>query len=192
MFRITRVAGLAVVIALFGIALVACGGDDDDDDGGSSGATGQTVTYGNFKFVDKGTAKAEGDEIELEADSYYFEPTFIQADAGKKVSFEIENESNTVHNFTVKSLGIDMDIPAGGKTTVEVTFPASGAVVFECKYHTGQGMNGELLAGDAKPGAPSVDAAPGSGSSGGSGASATATTPASSSSGYDSGGYAGY
>src|SRR5581483_10544829 len=51
----------------------------------------------------------------------------------------------------VPGLAIDKDVPAKSKVTVDVTFAQSGAMLFRCKYHAGQGMNGELLTGDATP-----------------------------------------
>jgi hypothetical protein len=42
-----------------------------------------------------------------------------------------------------------MDLPPKGKVTVEVIFPASGAVRFFCKFHEALGMHGALRVGDA-------------------------------------------
>jgi plastocyanin len=40
-------------------------------------------------------------EVNLEADDYYFEPTFLQGTPGQKLKVEIENESGTRHNFSI-------------------------------------------------------------------------------------------
>jgi plastocyanin len=90
-------------------------------------------------------------EVDLEADEYYFEPAFLRGTPGQKLKLEIENESNTLHSFTIPEQKVDMDIPPKGKIVVEVTFPQSGLVGFFCKFHSALGMNGELLTGDAKP-----------------------------------------
>jgi plastocyanin len=90
-------------------------------------------------------------EVDLEADEYYFEPAFLRGTPGQKLKLEIENESNTLHSFTIPEQKLDMDIPPKGKIVVEVTFPQSGLVGFFCKFHSALGMNGELLTGDAKP-----------------------------------------
>jgi plastocyanin len=90
-------------------------------------------------------------ELDLEADEYYFEPAFLRGAPGQKLKLEIENESNTLHNFTIPEQNLDMDIPPKGKVVVEVIFPPSGVVRFFCKFHSGLGMEGELLTGDAKP-----------------------------------------
>ena len=148
---------LSAVFALAALAVFAAACGDDDDGGGQR-------TIGNLSFNDHGTADAKGkDELELEADSFYFGPTFVRANAGQKLELEIENESGDLHNISIQSLGIDTDIPAKGKVTVEVTFPDSGVALFFCKYHAGSGMRGELLVGDAAPAA--VQAASGTGES---------------------------
>jgi plastocyanin len=138
---------LPVVIALCALTLFAAACGDDDDGGGQR-------TIGNLAFNDHGTSDAKGkDELEFEADSFYFSPTFVRGNAAQKLKLEIENESGDLHNLSIESLGIDTDIPARGKVTVEVTFPDSGVALFFCKYHANSGMRGELLVGDASPAA---------------------------------------
>ena len=88
-------------------------------------------------------------ELHLEADEYYFAPAFLRGTPGQKLKLEIENESATLHNFTIAEQHLDIDIPPKGKAIVEVTFPQSGAVHFFCKFHSALGMAGDLLAGDA-------------------------------------------
>ena len=90
-------------------------------------------------------------ELHLEADEYYFEPAFLQGTPGQKLKLEIENESATLHSFTIPEQNLDLNIPPKGKVVVEVTFPPSGMVRFFCKFHAALGMDGELLTGDAKP-----------------------------------------
>lgn len=91
------------------------------------------------------------EEVNLEADEYYFEPAFLRGTPGQKLKLEIENESSTLHSFTIPEQSLDMDIPPKGKVVVEVTFPPSGVVRFFCRFHSELGMDGELLTGDAKP-----------------------------------------
>jgi len=90
-------------------------------------------------------------ELHLEADEYYFEPAFLQETPGQKLKLEVENESSTLHSFTIPDQKLDMDIPPKAKVVVEVTFPPSGMVRFFCKFHAALGMDGELLTGDANP-----------------------------------------
>jgi plastocyanin len=113
---------------------------------------GRSITLGDLTFSDRGTKDVKGKgALDLEADNYYFEPTFLRGTPGQKLKLEIENDSGTLHNFSIPEQNIDVDIPRKGKVVVEVTFPSSGAVRYFCKFHSARGMNGELLAGDAKP-----------------------------------------
>jgi plastocyanin len=86
--------------------------------------------------------------IELEADEYYFKPTFLQGTPGQRLKLEIENESGTLHNISLPEQSLDMDIPPKGTVTVEVVFPASGTLRFFCKFHEALGMHGALRVGD--------------------------------------------
>jgi plastocyanin len=113
---------------------------------------GKSITLGNLTFSDHGTKDVKGQaKLDLEADNYYFEPTFLRGTPGQKLKLEIENESSTLHNFSISEQHVDVNIPRKGKVVVEVTFPSSGVVRFFCKFHVSRGMNGELLTGDAKP-----------------------------------------
>jgi YVTN family beta-propeller protein len=112
----------------------------------------RSITLGDLTFADHGTTEVTGQaEMDLEADDYYFAPTFLRGAPGQTLTLEIENESGTLHNFSIPEQHIDTDIPPKGKVKVAVTIPPSGAVHFLCKFHTALGMNGELLAGDAAP-----------------------------------------
>ncbi len=154
---------LWILIALMGVAtlaLSACGGKK------SAAAETRTLQLGTTTVNAHGTKDvSKVATIDLEADSFYFDPTFLSGKPGQKLTIKVENDSTTLHNFSVKSLGIDSDVQPKGDSEIEVTFPDTGVLLFYCKYHTGQGMNGELLAGNAAPGAPAADTAAPSGSS---------------------------
>src|SRR5262249_15928553 len=114
--------------------------------------TAQAPTHGTMTISDHGTLAVKGHKaIELEADEYYFKPTFLQGEPGQRLTLEIENESGTLHNISLPEQHLDMDIPPKGKVMVEVVFPASGAVRFFCKFHEALGMHGALRVGDATP-----------------------------------------
>jgi plastocyanin len=84
-------------------------------------------------------------ELEFELDDNYFEPTVLEGKAGQKLTLKMFNEGEAVHNITLQAQGIDKDVKAGEKdVTVVLTFPQSGAVTFNCKYHLAQNMRGEL------------------------------------------------
>jgi plastocyanin len=136
-----------ILLALLVLLLVACRSGNEQE-----GEKGKEVKLGNTTFADHGTKDVKGkSEVELEADSFYFSPTFLRGTPGHKLTLEVENESSDLHNLSLPAQAMDQDLPAKGKMTIAVTFPQSGTVWFFCKYHTSQGMNGELLAGDAKP-----------------------------------------
>lgn len=153
-------AGRTVLAALMVGALLfaACGGDDDDATP-KAASGGGTKKLGNISFEDHGTTDAKGKaEIDLEADSFYFAPTFIRGNPGQQIKLNVENESSAKHNISITDAKIDTDVAAKAKASVTVTFPASGVLLFFCKYHADSGMNGELLSGNAEPQAVQVAA----------------------------------
>jgi YVTN family beta-propeller protein len=110
----------------------------------------KSITVGGVTYADHGTKDVRNrSKLELEADDYYFSPTFLRGTPGQKLTLLVENEANTLHNLSIPALGIDKDIPPKGKVQVDVTVPATGVLVFSCKFHGPLGMNGQLLAGDA-------------------------------------------
>ena len=115
--------------------------------------TAQAPTQGSVTISDHGTLAVKGkQEIELEADEYYFKPTFLQGTPGQRLKLEVENESGTLHNISLPEQHLDVDIPPKGKVMVDVVFPASGTVRFFCKFHEALGMHGALRVGDeARP-----------------------------------------
>jgi len=111
--------------------------------------TAQAPTHDTMTISDHGTLAVQGQtSIELEADEYYFKPTFLQGAPGQRLQLEIENESGTLHNISLPEQHLDMDIPPKGTVMVEVVFPASGTVRFFCKFHEALGMHGALRVGD--------------------------------------------
>jgi plastocyanin len=112
----------------------------------------KSVTLGGVAYADHGTKDVRNrSKLELEADDYYFSPTFLRGRPGQKLTLLVENEASTLHNISIPALGIDNDIPPKGKIQVDVTFPASGMLAVSCKFHGSLGMNGQLLTGDAGP-----------------------------------------
>ena len=112
----------------------------------------RSITLDGVTYADHGTKDVRNrSRLELEADDYYFSPTFLRGKPGQKLTLVVESEASTLHNISLPALGIDKDIPPKGKVQVDVTFPASGVLAFSCKFHGPLGMNGQLLAGDAAP-----------------------------------------
>jgi YVTN family beta-propeller protein len=118
----------------------------------SPSGKGKAVTLGGVAYADHGTKDVRKlSRLELEADDYYFSPTFLRGKPEQKLTLIVENEASTLHNISIPALGIDKDIPPKGKVQVEVIFPASGMLDVSCKFHGPLGMNGQLLTGAAGP-----------------------------------------
>src|SRR5437879_9368616 len=109
-----------------------------------------SITLGGVTYDNHGTKDVRNlSKLELEADDYYFSPTFLRGRPGQKLTLLVESEASTLHNISIPALGIDRNIPPKGKVEVNVTFPSSGVLAFFCKFHGALGMNGQLLTGDA-------------------------------------------
>ena len=113
------------------VGLVACGSDDPP------------VTL-EGKTNDHGT-KTAADELEVEADDVYFGPTYIRATAGQQFSIQLANEGSARHTFTSPALGVDLELEPGGRRTVTLKAPASGAAPFHCRFHQIEGMQGAVF-----------------------------------------------
>ena len=190
---------LVVAAMVLTLGLAACGSDDSN----SSTTTAKADTENSTaaapvqlpgKVTDKGTKDATGkSKLEVEADDFYFEPTFIKATPGQKLTLEIKNEGQASHTFTSTELGVDKELKPDETATLDITVPTADAVLFFCRFHQSSGMQGAVF---TKEGASVSDAGSSSGSggaggsgSGGSGGSTattakTATTTMSSSNGY--------
>ena len=115
----------------------ACGGDNKSSSAPVS-IPGKVNNHGTKDVKD-------GDTIEMEADDFYFGPTFIKGPAGAKITVDLENEGKAKHTFTIDDQKLDQELDAGAKATVSVTLPASGTLVYYCQFHQNQGMQGALF-----------------------------------------------
>jgi plastocyanin len=147
-----RLARLLVLLLVIGLVASACskkaqttgGASPSASESGGASGNGQ-ITIGSDKANNKGTASISGKEdFSVEVDDFYFKPTVLKGTAGQQIRLELENESSTLHNFTLADQNMDQDIQAGQKMEVTVKLPASGFLEFFCKYHKASGMVGEL------------------------------------------------
>jgi plastocyanin len=130
-----RRGSLLVVLLVLVLVATSCGGDEE----------GETTTIGGEPANDHGTEDVSGEtSIAFELDDFYFEPTVLQGEAGQTLTLEAENEGEVAHTFTSEELGVDQEVGPGEEAEIEVTFPDSGQVVFECRFHGSQGMRGAL------------------------------------------------
>jgi plastocyanin len=142
-------AALAVALAI-GLVATACAEQQQAGGGGGVGQEGgRTVTIAGQDAASHGSEDVTGtDEIELELDDFYFEPTVLEGEAGQTLTVSMFNEGDAPHTFTIDELQIDEELQPGDEgLTAEVTFPDSGALVFYCRFHVGGGMLGGLSAG---------------------------------------------
>jgi plastocyanin len=98
------------------------------------------------KVTNKGTASAKGGAIEIDADDFFFDATFIKAKKGTTVSVTVKNEGSAPHTFTADDGSFDEQVSPGDETTVEVTIRANGKpVAFHCDFHASSGMKGAFF-----------------------------------------------
>lgn len=139
---------LLVLLSVIAVLGAGCGSDSsdssqDDDLAPSDAAppvklTGTTNNHGIEDVTGKGDA-----EVEVELDDFYFGPTFVKAKAGQSLSFKLENEGSAPHTFTTAS-GIDEQLAPNEAKVVKVTVASSGVLVFYCRFHQSQGMQGAV------------------------------------------------
>ena len=151
MSTVGRSTTLALVAAL---VVGACGqeqptveqGQGGGGGGGGNGATGFDIQDAE----DHGAVDLSGQsETSLELDDFYFMPTVLIGEPGQTINIELENEGQAPHTFTTADGSVDEELQAGQRVEVDVTFPDSGALAFECRFHAGQGMIGALsVSGD--------------------------------------------
>jgi plastocyanin len=134
------------VLGLVAVLGAACG----DSKGGTASGTGTAgegeapVTLAS-KANNHGTADARSKtSLEVEADDYYFGPTYIHAKAGQSIKLELANEGKATHTFTTEDGKTDQELAPGAKKTVTVTAPATGLLVYYCRFHRGEGMQGAV------------------------------------------------
>lgn len=148
-----KALAVSAVILTAVLGLAACSSDDSKDSSSSStsGASKQTTAPVQLsgQVTNKGTkdisSAGASTELDLEADDFYFKPTFIKAAPGQNVEVRIENEGGATHTFTAPSVNVDQEVASGKGATVGITIPASGNVAFFCRFHRSSGMQGAFF-----------------------------------------------
>ena len=155
--RLTGALRGLVLVGALALALVACSSGNGDGPAEGAAPTGNenpTSAGGCAEAAgltgaveDRGTAKAPGGAVTLDASEFAFAPTCVEAAVGETLEVTVKNGGSALHNLSVESLGIDEDVQAGETITVDVALPDSGAVPFTCKYHVSNGMQGAFVIG---------------------------------------------
>jgi plastocyanin len=136
----------AIALILILAAATACGDEEGTSEEGASEA--RTSQIGGQTANNHGTEDVSGEtSVELELDDFYFEPTVLRGDAGQSLTLEAFNEGDQAHTFTSEDFGVGQELAPGDETSIDVTFPDSGQVVFICRFHDSQGMRGAIEVG---------------------------------------------
>lgn len=105
-------SGLIALVLLAGLG--ACGDDDDDDDAAPAGG-------------------GEASTVEVTAKNLAFDPTTAEVAAGE-VTFDITNEDDTDHTFTIDDADVDIQVAAGSSGSDTATLDA-GTYDWRCTIH---------------------------------------------------------
>jgi plastocyanin len=178
--RVATARGAIAIAIAFLLLAAACSGKSNsaskstDSTGSNSGSApvklaGQVTDHGTKDITSSGMSAT----VALEADDFYFSPTFIKATPGATVTVQLKNEGSMEHTFTAPTAGIDQTLQPDQAKTVTVRVPTSGSLAFYCRFHKSSGMQGAFFTAPA----------------GGTGAGTTATTPSTAASQGSSSGY---
>jgi plastocyanin len=97
----------------------------------------------------RGGGEGQGGVLAMGAGDFYFKPQEINARPGQPVTLRIVNEGKVPHTFTIKALGVDVELRPGEERTV--TFTPTGEGEFVCRFHEAQGMKGRVVAAAQAP-----------------------------------------
>ena len=143
-----RQRNLMIVAALAASLFVATACSSSSS---SSSAAGSSSTSTNSSSSQTSSSSAADvanvagkSTFEIDQANFSFTHSTIDGSAGQKITFTIKNMGSVPHTFTIDSMNIDVTVPPGSETTVDVTFPTSGTVDFYCKFHKSMGMTGTL------------------------------------------------
>jgi plastocyanin len=175
------------ILILFGalsIIAIGCGGGSSKTTASASsqqstagGSANQPVALPGTTN-DKGTQTASGNDINVELNDFYIEPTFIKATPGQSLTLHLKNAGQNAHTFTSASLNVDKELQPGETADVQVMMPQSGATEFHCRFHQGSGMQGAFFFNNG-------DTLVGAGTGGASGSSNSSSSSTSNNGGYN-------
>jgi plastocyanin len=113
---------LILFVAVFSLALAACGGG-----GGDSGPPPLNVTI-------------RGQDIK-------FDVTEIKAKVGQQINVTYINEGTLEHNFIIEGVVPEVKLQSGERTTFAFTPTAAGTLEYHCTVpgHLEAGMTGKVI-----------------------------------------------
>ena len=103
--------------------------------------------HGDAMMEDGDAMDKDGDAMVEDKDSpvvvlknFRSEPVQLQVEAGKKARFTVSSEG-AGHTFTIRSLDVDVVLPAGTTETIEFDVPeGTGEIQLVCRFHEAAGM----------------------------------------------------
>lgn len=150
--KFLTVLAVAIPLAVFPLALAACGDDDDDED--TTAAAPAETTEAETTTTEEATTEAggggggAGETVEVSLTDFAIDPPNPTVPAGT-VTFAVANDGATVHNLEIEGNGVEEelepDLQAGdsGELTVDLQ---PGTYEYYCPIgsHAEMGMEGEL------------------------------------------------
>lgn len=83
--------------------------------------------------------------IEVELNDDFFNPKEITIPNGTMTTLILKNKGVKDHTFTVKELGIDVEVKPGEEKTISVEPKQPGTYELICRLHYQQGMVGKVI-----------------------------------------------
>jgi len=133
-------------ILVFGFFLLTTCGRDEESERPSAPATPPESTVAP-KSAEVTTPEATAKLVEVDLSVFKFTPKQIVLKVGEPVQFKITSK-DTIHSFTVKDLGIDVELTPGGQKISDVFTPQqTGTFQITCRIHSvsAYGMEGFLV-----------------------------------------------
>ncbi|MEX2587914.1 MAG: cupredoxin domain-containing protein [Actinomycetota bacterium] len=91
-----------------------------------------------------------GEQIEVQAGEFVFDPSRIEITAGEPVNIGLSNRGALIHDFTIVELDFQLRANAGRRSTGGLEVTDAGRYRFECTIpgHAQAGMVGTLVVND--------------------------------------------
>jgi plastocyanin len=147
--RFLTVLAVTVPLAVFPLALAACGDDDDDDGGETTAAAPETTTEETTtEETGGGGGGGGGETVDVSLVDFAIDPPNPTVAAGT-VTFAVSNDGSAPHNLEIEGNGVEEELPAdlsggeSGELTVDLQ---PGTYEWYCPVgnHAAMGMEGEL------------------------------------------------
>jgi plastocyanin len=114
---------------------------------GTSSSTGSTSESSSSGGTSSANVSGKT-TFDMTAQNFSFTPATLVGTAGQSLQIRVTNTGSVLHNFSITSQSVDIQISPGQEQEFDVTFPSSGSVQFFCKFHkVSNNMVGQLTVG---------------------------------------------